>query len=294
MPELPEVETIRRGLTKELIGQKIASVDVRHAKSLLGDVRQLIGQKITEVNRRAKLLIIRLEDSFLIIHLKMTGQLIYVPKNNSYQVVGGHPDKLYSSDLPHKYTHVIFELEKGKLYFNDLRKFGWLKIGDEASLKAETSRYGPEYTWPAFTAEYLGKKLAKKNITIKQALLDQELLAGLGNIYADETLFSARINPRQKANSLSVAQVKKIFKSIPQVLDLALSHGGTSSRDYRRTDGSMGTYLAVAKVYKRAGQPCTVCGLPIERIKIAGRSSHFCPSCQKLNRKLKEFQKKLE
>ncbi len=282
MPELPEVETIRQGLSQELVGQTIVSVNVRLPKLFFGDVRSLIGQEIMEISRRAKILIWKLSKNYLAIHLKMTGQLIYLPKDNSYLVGGGHPDKLYTNNLPHQYSHIIFEFDKGKLYFNDLRQFGWIKaLNDEDELKKVVEDFGPEYTWPEFTLDYLTNALAKRSITIKQALLDQSLVAGLGNIYVDETLFCAKIHPKQKANKLSSPQIKKIFDCVPKVLNLALKHGGSSSRDYRKTDGSMGTYLVVANVYHRQGLPCKVCGTPIERIKIAGRSSHFCPNCQK-------------
>jgi formamidopyrimidine-DNA glycosylase len=282
MPELPEVETIRRGLSKSLVGQKIVSVNVRVPKLFVGFPEMLEGQKILEIERRAKMLIWKLEKSYIMIHLKMTGQLIYVPKKGE-MIIGGHPDKVYTLDLPHKHTHVIFELENGTLYFNDLRKFGWIKVLTEPEqIRDAVKEVGPEYDWPEFTLEYFQKKLEKrKTITIKQALLDQTIVAGLGNIYADETLFCAKVLPRRKIISLTNEEYQKFFTCIPEVLDKSLHHGGTSSQHYVQSDGTLGTYLKVANVYKREGQPCKVCGTPIERIKIAGRSSHFCPRCQK-------------
>lgn len=282
MPELPEVETIKKGLATELIGQKIVSVDVRVEKLFFGEVRFLIGHKVLEIERRAKIIIWKLDNGFLIFHLKMTGQLIYQPKNKKYQVVGGHPDKLYSDQLPHKYSHIIFEFEKGFLYFNDLRKFGWVKvIKNFEELKKTLAQFGPEYDWPEFSLKYFMSKIGKRNVTIKQALLDQALIAGLGNIYSDEILFCAKVHPKRKATSLTDKESLIIYSCIPKVLKLALEHGGTSSRDYRKTDGSMGTYLVVANVYGREGQPCKICDTPIERTKIGSRSSHFCPKCQK-------------
>ncbi len=282
MPELPEVETIRRGLNKSLVGQKIIRVNVRIPKLFSGFPEMLAGQRVLEIERRAKMLIWKLDKSYLMIHLKMTGQLIYVPKKGE-MVIGGHPDKLYSLDLPHKHTHVIFDFENGTLYFNDLRKFGWIKVmADPEQIKTAVKEVGPEYDWPEFTLQYFKKKLEKrKTITIKQVLLDQSIVAGIGNIYADETLFCAKVLPRRKITSLSAAEIERIFSCIPKVLNLSLKHGGTSSRNYLQSDGSMGTYLKVANVYKREGEPCKVCGTPIERVKIAGRSSHFCPHCQK-------------
>lgn len=312
MPELPEVETIRRGLANSLVGHKILTVKVLAPKLFIGDPQMIVGQEVLKVSRRAKILIIKLSENFLLTHLKMTGQLIFVPKKQlatgkpatssepetrspstglgvNHQlptdddvVIGGHPDKNYPLELPHKHSHVIIEFDHGTLFFNDLRKFGWLKVVRNFNdLKTEVAKFGPEYTWPEFTVDYFRAEISKRSITIKQTLLDQTFIAGIGNIYADESLFASKINPRRKANALTKAEVKKLFACIPKVFNLALRHGGTSSRDYRQADGSMGTYLQVADVYKREGLPCRVCGNAIERIKISGRSSHFCPKCQK-------------
>lgn len=283
MPEMPEVETIRLGLKNKLIGQKIKSVVVRVPKLFVGEPYAIIGERVMEIERRSKVLIWKLSKHFLLIHLKMTGQLIYVPKKGHDLVVGGHPGKGYTLDLPHKYTHIIFELEKGTLYFNDLRKFGWVKVVNSIDeVKSHVAALGPEYDWPEFTLEYLTQKLAKRGrITIKQALLDQTILSGLGNIYADETLFCAKVRPTRKITGLKQTEIAAIYKCIPTILKLSLKHGGTSSQHYRQADGSFGTYLKVAKVYKREGLPCKICGQPIARIRIAGRSSHYCSFCQK-------------
>ncbi len=281
MPELPEVETIRRGLAQALIGHKILSVDSRQQKLFHGNPAELTSQKVIEIERRAKLLIWKLEKNFLLIHLKMTGQLLFIPKNGQI-VIGGHPDSAYNLELPHKHSHVIFEFDHGTLYFNDLRKFGWIKlINNPEEIKLEVSKFGPEYDWPEFTYEYFGQKLSsRKSITIKQALLDQSIVAGIGNIYADETLFCAKVHPRSKVSNLAQKQIKSIHLCIPIVLNLALQKGGSSSQSYFHVDGKLGSYLGVAKVYKREGLPCLECGTPIARFKIAGRSSHYCPSCQ--------------
>ena len=310
MPELPEVETIRRGLAAHLVGHKIIAVDVRAPKLFIGTPEAIIGQKVLEIERRAKILIWKLDHYFLLTHLKMTGQLIFVPKKqtaNSFQlsanrqqptitarlradsrklkaqswVIGGHPDKSYDLDLPHKHTHIIITFDNGMLYYNDLRKFGWIKIvASLEGLKKEVGHFGPEYTWPEFSFDYFQTELARRRTTLKQTLLDQTVVAGIGNIYADESLFCARINPLKKSDELNETETKKLFDCIPKVFNLALKHGGTSSRDYRQADGSLGTYLKVANVYRREGQPCHVCGQPIERIKIAGRSCHYCQKCQ--------------
>ncbi len=311
MPELPEVETIKRGLAKELVGHTVSSVDVRVRKEFVGDEQKLIGQKVADLERRAKLLIIKFQDYYLVTHLKMTGQLVFVPKQglgsghwgldkkaaaknqspvassqslpSANWVVGGHPDKVYTADLPHKHTHVIIEFDNGTLYFNDLRKFGWMKlVSTDEELKPLVENLGVEYDWPEYTLEYFTAKLAKRsNVTIKQALLEQTLVAGIGNIYADEALFLANIRPTRKVSSLKPAEIEKLFGAIPAVFELSLSYGGTSSQHYIKHDGTKGKFLEFANVYKREGEPCRVCGTPIERTKIAGRSSHFCPHCQK-------------
>lgn len=283
MPELPEVETIKQGLKPALLGQKLLSVDVRVPKLFVGFPEMIAGQKVTDINRRAKILIISFEKNTVAVHLKMTGQLIYVPNNNRPAIGGGHPDKAYLAELPHKYSHVIFHFEKGTLYFNDLRKFGWIKVlSSPDELEPLVSDLGPEYSWPEYTLDYLKAKLSRRGtITIKQALLDQSLVAGVGNIYADEALFLSKVHPHRKVKDLTSSDIAALYKNIPAVFETSLAHGGTSSQNYRKSDGSKGNYLEFANVYKREGQPCKICGTPIERVKFAGRSSHFCHVCQK-------------
>lgn len=268
-----------------LVGHKICSVNIRNKKSFSGSPETLVNQKVIEISRRAKILIIKLSRDYLLIHLKMTGQLIFIPNGATEKemVVGGHPDPAYSFTLPHKHTHVIFEFDHGTLYFNDLRKFGWIKVvSNIEEVQYHVRALGPEYTWPEFTLDYFSHALSrKKKMTVKQALLDQALLAGLGNIYADETLFAAAVHPTRRVTELKPNEIRSIYQEIPKILIRALQHGGTSSQHYRQADGKMGTYLAVARVYKREGQPCLTCSSTIHRIKIAGRSSHYCPNCQK-------------
>lgn len=284
MPELPEVETIRRGLETAIVGGQITRVEVRNAKSFIGEPKLLTGHKITSLARRAKLLLLQLDnDQWLAIHLKMTGQLLFAPnKNRTEIVIGGHPDKAYPLEVPHKHTHVIIEFDTGTLYFNDIRKFGWIKLLDsEEVVKQETAHLGPEYTWPEFSLGYFKQMLdKKKRLKIKPVLLDQTQIAGIGNIYADEALFCASVLPSRTIESLTNKEITQLYKCIPQIFELSLSHGGTSSRDYIQPDGKLGTFLTVANVYHRTKLPCKVCGTLIEVQKIAGRSSHFCPKCQ--------------
>lgn len=284
MPELPEVETIVLALKKMLVGQKILNIEVRLSKLFHGRASELLNQKITDISRRGKIIIWQLGDCYLIIHLKMTGQLIFVPSSlGSRPVIGGHPDKLYALPLPHQYTHIIVQFATGTLYFNDLRQFGWWKLlPNDAALKKEIDHFGPEYDWPEFSLSYFREKLATRGKSrIKSLLLDQSIVAGIGNIYADESIFCAGVLPTRQAGSLSEGEINRLYHCLPKIFRLALDHGGTSSRDYRQIDGSQGTFLKVANVYRRTGLPCRVCGQLIRVAKVAGRSSHFCPNCQK-------------
>lgn len=284
MPELPEVETIRRGLEKELIGQKIKFVEVRASKLFFGKPDELVGQSVEEIQRRAKILIIRLTNCYVAVHLKMTGQLIFIPQDKKHSlIVGGHPDKQYSLDLPHKHSHIIITLGNGTLYYNDLRKFGWMKVCiTSEELKKVVSELGPEYNWPEFTLDYFIKALSRRpNVTIKQALLDQSIIAGLGNIYTDEVLFCAQVLPDRRVKDLEPSEIEAIYRCIPDILAIALKHGGTSMKDFRHVDGGWGSYLTFAKVYGRAGLECKVCSQILQSKKIGGRTATYCENCQK-------------
>ncbi|OGD63691.1 hypothetical protein A3A71_01600 [Candidatus Berkelbacteria bacterium RIFCSPLOWO2_01_FULL_50_28] len=303
MPELPEVETIKRSLNQHVLGQTIQAIEIRLPKLFRGNHKDVVGSKIDEIARRAKMLIWKLSNGkYLLFHLKMTGQMLYVEQQSAVshqqsaklkaesrelgadEVIagGGHPDSAYLKQPPHEFTHVIFTLDKGHLYFNDLRQFGWIKVLDEASLKEEVAKLGPEIDWPEFNFDYFALAMEKKARTkIKTVLMFQDLIAGIGNIYSDEILFVASILPTRPAGSLNKLELKRIYNSIPKVIALALKHGGTSLKDYRRLDGSQGNYLHFANVYHRTGLPCRTCGKAIERTVVNGRSAHFCPNCQK-------------
>ena len=283
MPELPEVETIKRSLNKAIIGQTIDEVEVRDYKLFRGKRHDVLGAKIEEIGRRAKMLIWKLSNGkYLLFHLKMTGQMLYDSEDHKLIAGGGHPDREYLQKPPHKFTHIIFTLSKGHLYFNDLRKFGWIKVLDEEALKSEVAKIGPEVDWPEFSFEYFVEATNRKSRTkIKTVLMEQSLIAGIGNIYSDEILFKAKILPTRLVKELSETELRCIYDSIEPVFELAIKHGGTSLKDYRRLDGSQGDYLHYANVYHRNGQPCKVCGTEIERTVVNGRSSHFCPKCQK-------------
>ncbi len=284
MPELPEVETIRKGLAARIVGLKITGGELHFPKAVIGDLGTVQGATITAVERLGKLLIFKLDVPYVItIHLKMTGQLIWQSANGEDPVMGGHPEKSYLEPHPHRHTRFSFALSDGsQLFFNDLRKFGKIQIVPAAEL-AEVrfiKTLAPEPASPEFTVDYLTQKLAKRTSPIKPLLLDQTIIAGLGNIYADESLFRAKILPLRPANSLSTEELVALHAAIKETLEIALKHGGSSSRDYVDAVGNKGTFLAVATVYHRTGLPCVVCGSPIERIKLGGRSTHFCANCQ--------------
>lgn len=278
MPELPEVETIARKLNARLNGLKIACVEYNWERSIAFPSAQqfrqeLPGHAIVNVGRRGKYILITLEpEKYLLVHLRMTGRLIFIP----------------SSDQPHplandKHTHIVIHFTNGDdLYFNDTRKFGQLWLVDHPA--QVIGKLGCEPLDASFTAEQLGAVLGKSHRQIKPALLDQTLIAGLGNIYTDEALWLARIHPLRHCDSLSVDEIQRLASAICQVLDGALEHNGTTLRDYRDPDNQEGLHESHLQVYHREGQPCSRCGYPIERIIVAQRSTHICPNCQILSR----------
>ncbi len=296
MPELPEVETIVVGLREALVGRVIESLDVRLAKTVwLGDVRatgeveveQFValvkGKRVESVDRRAKMIIVGLSDNTcLLIHLKMTGQLIYVDEAEQ-RIAGGHPTREMMGELPAKSTRVIFKLDKGILYYNDQRQFGYVKVIPSSAL-AETEpykSYGPEPMSELFTVDYLERMIKRRSrITIKQLLLDQSVIAGVGNIYADEALFAARIYPARMTSSLTKKEILLLRETIRQVLALGIQYGGTSSEHYVQANGVKGTMQDYLEVYRREGQSCSRCGAEIGKTVVGGRGTHFCPNCQ--------------
>jgi formamidopyrimidine-DNA glycosylase len=293
MPELPEVEVLKEHLNQAIRGLTIQSIDVRVPKVLVGDRNKVLKSQITSVTRRHKILFIHLSNGFtLAIHLKMTGQLIFVKKDAKHGFFGGHPEKAYEQSPPHQYTHIIIEFTNGDhLYFNDLRKFGWMRVIQPPTTKHQQpteyekllDHFAPEPLEKEFQLDDFRKRLRTRNkLTIKQALMDEKrVVAGVGNIYSDEILFCARINPLRKVQALTGNGIKKIFDCIPKVLKKAIALGGTSFNTYRHLSGQQGKYAQVAKVYRKTVQLCpNRCGHQIVRKKIGGRSTHFCPKCQ--------------
>ena len=284
MPELPEVETVRLFLKQVIIGKTIKSIQVLNKKSLDGDTKKIIGQKVTKLDRTGKQLSIYLNNAFLLlIHLKMTGQLIFV---DGKQTILGHPTpNLYKTPLPWKSTRVIFTFsDKSLLYFNDQRKFGWIKLIKQTDLSLLQSNLGPDILSKNFTLAYFQKTLKNTTRYIKTFLHDQNKLAGVGNIYANDALFLSKIHPRTRCNRLTKAKSKALYINIKKVIRQGIINGGSTAKDnmYIRPDGSYGDQQYNFLTYQRNGQPCPVCGTKIKRIKLQGRSAFFCPCCQKL------------
>lgn len=275
MPELPEVETTVRALRKPLIGSTITDVRThwpRHiATPTLTELQnQIRGQRITAVSRRGKYLLFSLSaGSVLIIHLRMSGHLAVVNKHLP----------------PHKHDRTIFALADGReLRFRDQRKFGKIYlVQDPASV---LNKLGPEPLAPEFTVDVLRSRLRGRHRSLKTLLLDQSFIAGIGNIYADEALFYAGLHPLRSASTLADENIAALHHAIQKVLKLGTQREGASIDLYTKPDGTRGDMQNAVAVFHRTGKPCYHCGTPIERIKLSGRSTHFCPQCQLLeNRK---------
>ena len=288
MPELPEVETIRRDLDRVLKRKRITDVEVIDKTPVQGKkenfIRGLKGKTIKNIDRIGKLMMLGLSDgNFLLVHLKMTGQLIY--RFDHKIIEGGHNLPLFKEkDLPTKYTKVIWKFNDGsKLYFNDMRKFGYLKIVDKKTKAKIVSGYGAEPLTKNFTLAGLAKILDKRKAPLKAVLLNQSLIAGIGNIYADEICFEARLLPGVPAYKLGKKEIAALFKAVNSILKKAIKHKGTTFRDYINPHGQKGNFSDFLRVYRRDGQKCLRCkkGI-ITKEKMGGRGSHYCPVCQKM------------
>jgi formamidopyrimidine-DNA glycosylase len=289
MPELPEVETIKLGLQKHLVGHQILGVAISLPRIFIGDVQKVIDTTVLDVRRFGKGLVIDLDSGYsMAVHVKMTGQMV---------VVRG------LKEFP-KHTHVVFKLsyssseqsesrsdssrqartineEEAYLYYNDVRQFGWIKV-----LKTEEVAQMPFFKSLGLEplrnlTEEKFKSILKKNKTpIKSLLMDQQKIAGIGNIYACDTLYSAKIHPTRSASSLNDEEASLLFSAIEEILRKSISVGGASASNYVNALGEKGTYQDHFLVYKKEGEPCMYCSEPIKRIKTAGRSTYFCSSCQ--------------
>lgn len=316
MPELPEVETIKLSLEKKILGLTIKEIQILNAKSFMfgekpfDSAQGIKGAKVIKVWRRAKVLGIDLargsltrnsskpvneqasNEITILFHLKMSGQIIFIADEqrvtrNEQRFVGGHPTKDMLSKMPNSHTRVIFEFsDNSKLYFNDQRKFGWIKVIKSEELGIKNYGYagniGPEPLEDTFSWEVLKENLSKhKKTPIKVAILDQTVVAGVGNIYACEACFIAKINPKLKVKDLSDEQIKKLHKAIVSSLRDGIKYGGSTKTHFVDSDGKKGLFLDYANVYNRVGKPCKVCGTKIEKIKLGGRGTFFCINCQK-------------
>jgi len=291
MPELPEVETIKIGLDRLLPSLVIKKVDYDWPKSFPNapaDVNNfLIGAKVKTVRRRAKVLLMDLSSNYsLVIHLKMTGQLVFVGQQ---RFGAGHPNADLIASLPAKSTRVTLTFSDGaKLFFNDQRKFGWMRLLPTIEIPEIDffKKVGPEPLEDSFTAADFANRLQRrKNTSIKAAILDQTVLAGVGNIYADEALWLAKIHPATTVRRVSRAKLVSLHAAIREVMTLSISKGGSTDRNYVDSEGKKGSYLSFAKVFRRDGKPCPRCGHTIEKIRVAGRGTHYCPHDQKLSRR---------
>ncbi|MFA4936686.1 MAG: bifunctional DNA-formamidopyrimidine glycosylase/DNA-(apurinic or apyrimidinic site) lyase [Patescibacteria group bacterium] len=286
MPELPEVETIRRVLDKQIRGQIISRVEIRNKRIVKSSVaivqKALTRAKIVKIKRRGKLLIFNLDnEKILLIHLKMTGQLVWQAVNKKIKV-GGHPI-IGVVGVPNKFTRVVLYFKnKGRLFFNDVRKFGYWQVIDQKDLEKIESRFGPEPLTRVFNKHYLFQVIKnRKRSKIKSVLLDQKVVAGLGNIYIDESLWQAKVKPSRLVGGLSLNNIRLICSAIKLVIKQAIKFRGTSFNSYIDPRGKEGSYWQQRKVYSRQGLACKRCGDIIIKIKQAGRGTHYCPTCQK-------------
>ncbi len=272
MPELPEVETVARGLREQVVGSTIRAVQIWHPTLTVKQDRDrftehLTGAQITQVSRRAKFLLFHLQPQGVLMgHLRMTGKFIVSAP----------------LEAPGKHHRAWFTLDEGRLLvFEDMRCFGTLEWFPEEASIPQLQELGPEPLSDAFQAPLLQQALAKTSRAIKPTLLDQKIVAGIGNIYASEILFRARIHPEREARTLRKADCTRLVTETKEVLTEALAHNGTSISDFRRVDDKTGEFQAFLRVYQRETHPCRVCGTPIQRIVQQQRSTFFCPTCQK-------------
>lgn len=290
MPELPEVETVRRGLSELIVNRTVKAVQHDTPKGFpnaASDVQAfLIGTRIIDVRRRAKVLLIDLSTEYtLVIHLKMTGQLVY----RGEQVFGaGHPNESLIGVLPDRSTRVTITFTDGShLYFNDQRKFGWMRLLPTLEVPNIDfmKKVGPEPLEADFTVKEFADRFTRRGKTsIKAAILDQSVIAGVGNIYADESLWGAKIHPKRLVNTITNDEFSQLYTELRAVMNLAIEKGGSTDKNYVNAEGKRGSYMDFARVFRREGLLCPRCGTEIIKFKAAGRGTHICPVCQREER----------
>lgn len=272
MPELPEVETVRRGLEHLIVGKKIVSIEVRVPKMVKTGVEDfqldILGQTFESIGRRGKYLLLNLNRQTIISHLRMEGKYL-----------------LFEDEVPdNKHFHLFFGLDGGStLVYQDVRKFGTFELLPKSQVEAYfvQKKIGPEPNAKDFKLKPFEEGLAKSHKFIKTLLLDQHLVAGLGNIYVDEVLWAAKVDPERLASQLKKSEIKRIHDETIRILQLAIEKGGSTIRSYKNSLGEDGSMQNCLQVYGKTDQPCARCATPIEKIKVGGRGTHFCPSCQK-------------
>ena len=284
MPELPEVETIRRGLKECIKGKKIVGVQIFCSKSFIGSKETIVGAKILDIRRFGKALVIDLDNGVsIIIHLRMTGQLVL--RGDGLAFAGGHPSDNFVYKLPNKQTRVEIDFSDGKLFFNDQRKFGFVKpVPTEEVMKDKfIASLAPE-PWEMSGEELFRRLKRHQNAPVKAVILDQKVIAGLGNIYADEALFYAGIHPARKAGTVTPDEAERLIEGARAVMEKSIESGGSTMATYVKPDGTKGDYLELfAEVFRREGKKCRRCGAEIVKTKVAGRGTHFCPVCQEVS-----------
>jgi formamidopyrimidine-DNA glycosylase len=287
MPELPETETIRKGLEKYVVGHTIESVElIKQTKQFQGDPKSIEGAKVVSVERFGKGLVINLSNHCsLAIHIKLTGQLVYRGKDEPSHI---NVSQTRVGELPNNRTHIIFHLDRGaNLYYNDLRQFGWIKVvkTDDVQNLPFFKELGPEFALhpgkTKLTREQFQQLLSKAKTPIKPLLMDQKKMSGLGNIYTNDALYKAKIDPRRPANSLSSTEQNTLYESILSVLKKGLEEGGSSELTYVNVLGEEGNYQNHTLIYGRQGQKCKRDGTIIKKFMLAGRGTYMCSACQK-------------
>ena len=282
MPELPEVETIKRGLEKCIVGKKIAKVHILCEKSFRGKPELVEGQEITGIDRRGKALLIRLKNKLTImVHLRMTGQMIH---DGLERFAAGHPDESFHEEMPGRFTRIYADLSDGAhLYFNDMRKFGFWAVMDELGLATDKflTSLGAE-PWDMKKDDFWKMLQRHQSSPVKAVILDQHNIAGVGNIYADEGCFYAGILPWRKCGDLERKEADKLLEGLCSVMQASINSGGSTMKDYVKADGTRGNYLEkFAQVFRREGQECPRCGGEILKTRTAGRGTHYGGGCQK-------------
>ena len=280
MPELPEVETIRLFLSQHLPGKKIIEIDIREPKQFHGNPRQAVNKVIESIGRTGKILHIKLQDDikplYLSFHLKLSGQILY-SDNRNLEFKNVIP-RANSNRMPGSTTRVIFYFsDDSALYFNDMRKFGWVKLSEKPEEPVAI-----DILSPVFTYHYFAQAIQDVRRPIKIVLMDQEKMAGIGNIYANDSLWEAQIHPARKADTLTDIEKKTLYDAILKTINEGVLYRGSSAKDelYVLPNSEKGGYQEHFKTYHQHGTPCKRCGTSIERIVVGGRGTFFCPKCQ--------------